>query len=52
MNCHKCHTCGSEIEIVLDGEEWCPHCQKYQRPASHGWSWHYKEFSPCNASQE
>ena len=37
MNCGRCHTCGGLIRSVLDGEEWCPQCRAYQRPASHGW---------------
>lgn len=23
----RCHRCGGEIRVVLDGEEWCPHCK-------------------------
>lgn len=34
----KCHGCGGRVRIVLDGEEWCPRCETYQRPAPHGWS--------------
>jgi len=34
----KCHGCGNAVRIVLDGEEWCSHCQSYQRPVPHGWS--------------
>ena len=34
----KCHGCGREVRIVLDGEEWCQHCKDYQRPVPHGWS--------------
>jgi len=30
--------CGRPVRIVLDGEEWCDHCQRYQRPREHGWS--------------
>ena len=37
MTCKRCHMCGTGIRIVLDGEEWCPTCETYQRPASHGW---------------
>ncbi len=36
MSCKTCHTCGTALRIVLDGEEWCDTCQTYQRPASHG----------------
>lgn len=36
MNCKSCHACGTPVHIVLDGEEWCPTCQTYQRPAAHG----------------
>lgn len=39
MNCGLCHTCGTPIKIVLDGEEWCPKCDAYQRPRVHGWVW-------------
>lgn len=38
ITCTLCHTCGHEIRIVLDGEEWCPHCQRFQRPLYHGWT--------------
>ncbi len=34
----KCHGCGGRVRIVLDGEEWCPCCETYQRPVPHGWS--------------
>ena len=34
----KCHGCGGRVRIVLDGEEWCPRCETYQRPVPHGWS--------------
>ncbi len=34
----KCHRCGNAVRFVLDGEEWCPHCETYQRPVPHGWS--------------
>ena len=34
----KCHSCGGRVRIVLDGEEWCPRCETYQRPVPHGWS--------------
>ena len=37
MSCKSCHTCGTAVRVVLDGEEWCDTCQTYQRPASHGW---------------
>ena len=37
MSCKSCHTCGTTVRIVLDGEEWCDTCQTYRRPASHGW---------------
>ena len=35
---YKCHGCGRRVQIVLDGEEWCSHCETYQRPVPHGWS--------------
>jgi len=34
----RCTKCGRPVRIVLDGEEWCDHCQRYQRPREHGWS--------------
>lgn len=37
MNCRKCHTCGTQLRIVLDGEEWCDECKTYRRYTSHGW---------------
>lgn len=48
MACEKCHKCGAQIRIVLDGEEWCDSCQSYQRPIAHGWSTIYKDNSQCN----
>jgi hypothetical protein len=45
--CGRCHKCGGEIEVVLDGEEYCPKCERYQRPIAHGWSRHYEDFSQC-----
>lgn len=35
--CGHCHTCGTKLREVLDGEEWCPVCQTYRRYRSHGW---------------
>jgi len=35
--CGYCHTCGAKLLKVLDGEEWCPVCEKYRRYHSHGW---------------
>ena len=37
MSCESCHTCGTPVRIVLDGEDWCDTCQTHQRPAHHGW---------------
>jgi len=37
-NCGHCHTCGTALQTVLDGEEWCPTCQQYRRYAAHGWA--------------
>lgn len=37
--CGCCHTCGTPLHLVLDGEEWCPKCKAYRRYRSHGWSW-------------
>lgn len=44
-NCGKCHRCGTPLQRVLDGEEWCPKCQQYRRYRSHGWV--YGESSCC-----
>ncbi|MEM4206369.1 MAG: hypothetical protein QXQ43_03725 [Nitrososphaerota archaeon] len=35
--CGRCHTCGTVLMEVLDGEEWCPKCGAYRRYPSHGW---------------
>jgi hypothetical protein len=37
-NCGRCHTCGTVLRVVLDGEEWCPYCQTYRRYRAHGWA--------------
>ncbi len=37
-SCGRCHTCGTLLQILLDGEEWCQTCQTYRRYPSHGWS--------------
>ena len=36
--CGRCHTCGTDLRIVLDGEEWCGTCERYERYYSHGWT--------------
>ncbi len=36
-HCQHCHTCGTRLQRVLDGEEWCPTCGAYRRYKSHGW---------------
>lgn len=36
-NCGHCHTCGTRLQEVLDGEEWCNNCGEYRRYRSHGW---------------
>lgn len=51
-NCGKCHICGTDVQIVMDGEEWCPNCQRYQRPASHGWAADYGDNTPCVSTDE
>jgi hypothetical protein len=38
-NCGHCHTCGTKLRIVLDGEEWCAKCGEYRRYATHGWGY-------------
>lgn len=45
--CSFCHACGHPIRRVLDGEEWCPNCRRYQRPTSHGWHPGEGDDSPC-----
>lgn len=47
MNCWHCHTCGTQLRSVLDGEEYCKTCDTYQRYRSHGWA--HGENSPCPA---
>ncbi len=37
-HCGHCHTCGTPLHKVLDGEEWCPICGMYRRYRSHGWA--------------
>lgn len=37
-NCGHCHTCGTALNRVLDGEEWCPACNSYRRYHSHGFA--------------
>lgn len=37
-DCGQCHTCGTEMRQVLDGEEWCVTCKAYRRYRSHGWA--------------
>ncbi len=37
-HCGNCHTCGTKLSNVLDGEQWCPKCQQYRRYRSHGWT--------------
>lgn len=36
--CGKCHSCGTVLRCVLDGEEYCDTCAEYRRYPSHGWS--------------
>jgi hypothetical protein len=36
--CGHCHSCGTRLRIVLDGEEWCKPCRNYRRYQSHGWT--------------
>jgi len=43
MSCGRCHTCGTKLQIVLDGEEWCPKCQTFRRYPSHGWAWAHRD---------
>lgn len=48
-DCSNCHTCGTRLIPVLDGEEWCKTCGQYRRYRSHGWSAAVGENSPCPA---
>lgn len=50
--CRHCHTCGTKLKQVLDGEEWCPHCKTYRRYHSHGWTHVYSDKTPCLSSYE
>ena len=50
--CNRCHDCGEPVRLVPsdilgDSEEWCDRCQRYQRPAAHGWPRVYRDLSPC-----
>lgn len=47
MSCQQCHACRGPIKHVLNGVEYCPKCQQYQRPLSHG----YTNPSPSEAEQ-
>jgi hypothetical protein len=38
-NCGRCHECGTELLIVMDGEHWCCTCKTYRRYHSHGWAY-------------
>lgn len=48
-HCGRCHTCGTKLRAVMDGEEWCPKCQTYRRYQTHGWRWpmYATDKSPC-----
>lgn len=35
-NCGKCHYCGTKLQKVMDGEEWCPSYEQYRRYDTHG----------------
>jgi len=48
--CHECHTCGTPLRMVLDGEEYCDTCHQYRRYVSHGWTRHgasTEDITPC-----
>ena len=45
--CGRCHTCGTRLMTVLDGEEYCSNCAQYRRYQSHGWSAAYKGDKQC-----
>lgn len=49
--CGMCHTCGTRMDKVLDGEEWCPFCGTYHRYRSHGWVGVGSEDSPCPGNE-
>ena len=47
MKCGRCHTCGTKLRRVLDGEEWCDTCGAYRRYRSHGWA-----LGACDGTDE
>lgn len=47
MPCTLCHTCKKTIQHVLNQMEFCPHCQQYQCPLSHG----FQNPAPTEAEQ-
>ena len=49
MKCNCCHTCGTSLLTVLDGEEWCLKCETLRRYASHGWG--RGEGSACPSAE-
>lgn len=51
-HCGRCHTCGTRLIPVLDGEEYCPKCDAYRRYRSHGWAAGVGENSPCGKLQQ
>lgn len=48
MNCGLCHKCNAPLKKVLDGEQYCPTCETYQRYESHGFAgWFFADKSAC-----
>ena len=37
-NCGHCHECGERLSAWRDGQEWCWHCERFRRYASHGYA--------------
>ena len=50
--CNNCHTCGSKLKDVLDGESWCDKCKQYRRYRSHGWTHALADKTPCLSERE
>lgn len=46
-----CLTCGHQLRTVLDGEQWCDHCQTYRRYRRDGWSVAVADPEPPNPDE-
>jgi hypothetical protein len=47
-NCGRCHECESRLDEELDGEQFCPRCEKWRRYRSHGWKGLNSDLSMCS----